>query len=45
MEGEHELGLQNGRPNMNQEAVCNTTCIQAFLQKKTQGAGSMELQI
>ena len=30
---------------MKQEAVCNTTCIQAFLQKRTQGTGSMELQI
>ena len=45
VEGEHELGLQNGHPHMKQEAVFNTMCIQAFLQQRTQGTGSMELQI
>ena len=43
MQGGHELGLQNGRPHMNQEAVFNTTCMQALLQQRTRGTASMEL--
>ena len=37
MQGGHELGLQNGRPHMKQEAVFNTTCMQALLQQRTRG--------